>query len=131
TVGYLAAICAVSGAVLDLIEDRGMLKAIAGEASDALANSIRYPSLAKWGLLFLFSMLVGLLLCARRGIFAIPGGLFVIGAVFGLAGVLWNLFSPRFYRMFPWSIGSMAIAVIAITILFTIWPAKLFSGSAS
>ena len=41
--GYLAAVCAALGAIMDLIEDRGMLKAIAGEASDSLANSIRYP----------------------------------------------------------------------------------------
>jgi hypothetical protein len=125
--GYAAAACAAVAAVMDLIEDRGMLKAIAGEASDALANSIRYPSLVKWGLLFLFSLLVGLLLCARQGIFLIPGAFFLIGALLGLAGVFSNLLSPRFYRMFPWSLDSMALAVIALTIVFIIWPAKLFS----
>src|SRR5207249_795927 len=45
-VGWLAAACAVLAAILDVIEDLGMLKAIKGQASDSLANSIRYPSLA-------------------------------------------------------------------------------------
>jgi hypothetical protein len=125
--GYAAAICAALAAVMDLIEDRGMLKALAGEASNALANSIRYPSLVKWGLLFLFSLLVGLLLCARQGVFWIPGAFFLIGALLGLAGVFSNLLSPWFYRMFPWSLGSMAVAVMALTIVFIIWPAKLLS----
>ena len=56
--GYAAAICASLAAVMDLIEGRGMLRAIAGEATDGLANSIRYPSLVKWRVLFLFSLLV-------------------------------------------------------------------------
>ena len=68
---------------MDLIEDRGMLKAIAGEASDSLANSIRYPSLAKWGLLFLFSLIVGLLLSAAPGPILISGGVLCRGRAAG------------------------------------------------
>src|SRR5436853_141030 len=95
--GYLAALCAALGAIMDLIEDRGMLKAIAGEASDSLANSIRYPSLAKWGLLFLFSLIVGLLLSARRDLFLFPAVFFLVAALLGLGGVLLILLWPSFY----------------------------------
>src|SRR6266567_3805197 len=67
-VGWLAAGCVAVAAVLDLIEDRGMLRAIAGAASDSLARSIRYPSLAKWAFLFIFSLLAAeILLDVSRG----------------------------------------------------------------
>src|SRR5260370_17603252 len=71
-VGWLAAAGAALAAVLDLVEDLGMLRAIAVEASDSLANSIRYPSLAKWGLLFIFAFLLRILFLPRPHFFLLP-----------------------------------------------------------
>ena len=122
--GYLAAGCAALGAIMDLIEDRGMLKAIAGEASDSLANSIRYPSLAKWGLLFLFSLIVGLVLSARRDLFLFPGVFFLLAALLGLAGVVLNLLRPKFYSTFPGALASMGAGIVVLAVAFIFCPDK-------
>jgi len=126
-VGWLAAACAVVAAVLDVIEDLGMLKAIKGQASDSLANSIRYPSLAKWALLFVFSLLVGLLLIARRDVFVIPAVLFLLTALLGLMGVIFNLLRPSFYWMFPAALLDLGLGVIFLAIAFSFWPAKFLN----
>jgi hypothetical protein len=116
--GYLAAACAALGAIMDLIEDRGMLKAIAGEASDSLANSIRYPSLAKWALLFLFSLIVGVVLSARRDLFLFPAVFFLVAALVGLGGVLLNLVRPKFYSTFPMALASMGAGIVILAVAF-------------
>jgi len=125
SVGSIAAGCAALAAILDLVEDRGMLRALAGEASDSLADSIRYPSLAKWTLLFVFGLLVGLLLLVRRDFFVIPAAFFLFAAATGLAGVILNLFRPRYYWAFPTAIVSLGIGVLILAITFSFWPAKL------
>ncbi len=124
-VGLLAAACATLAAVLDLMEDRGMLKALAGEASNSLAKSIRYPSLGKWTFLFIFDLLIGLLLMARRDAFVILVLCFLVACVLGLTGVVLNLLQPRFYWMFPAALLGMGIAVIILAVAFTFWPEKL------
>ena len=127
SVGWLAAGCAVLAAILDLIEDRGMLRAIAGGSSDSLANSIRYASLAKWTFLFSFSLLVGLLLIARRDVFVIPAVLFLLTALLGLMGVIFNLLRPSFYWMFPAALFDLGLAVIFLAVAFTFWPGTLLN----
>lgn len=124
-VGWFAAACVLIAAVLDLIENRGMFKAISGDISDSLANNIRYSSLAKWALLFFFSLLVSVLLMWWRDPFAIPGLLFFSAGLLGLSAVVMNLLRPRFYWMFPASILSLGVAVIIICLAFTFWPEKL------
>jgi hypothetical protein len=126
-VGSLAATCAVVAAVLDVIEDLGMLKAIDGEASDSLANSIRYPSLAKWAFLFVFSLLVGLLLIARRDVFVIPAVVFLLAALLGLGGVILNLLRPSFYWMFPAALLDLGLGVIFLAVSLSFWPAKFLN----
>ena len=123
--GWLAAVCAALAAILDLIEDWGMLRAIGGEASDALANRIRYPSLAKWALLFIFALLTGLLLRGRRGFFVIPAAFLLVAAILGLCGVIFNLFQPRYYVAFPVAIITLGIGILILAVTFTFWPAKL------
>jgi hypothetical protein len=126
-VGWLAAACAVVAAVLDVIEDLGMLKAINGQASDSLANSIRYPSLAKWSFLFVFSLLIGLLLIARRDLFVIPAVCFLLAALLGLIGVISNLLQPRFYQAFPAALALMGFGTIILVVAFTFCPEKLLN----
>ncbi len=126
-VGWLAAAGAALAAILDLVEDRGMLRAIAGEASDSLANSIRYPSLAKWGLLFIFALLVGILLLARRDFFVIPAVFLFVAAILGLCGVFLNLFRPWYYWTFPVATRSLGIGVLILAVTFAFWPAKLLT----
>lgn len=125
--GWFAGGCAALAAILDLVEDRGMLRAIAGEASDSLADSIRYPSLAKWALLFIFGFLVGLILLVRRDFFLLPAVFFFVAAALGLAGVVLNYFRPRYYWAFPTAIVSLGIGVLILAITFSFWPAKLLA----
>jgi hypothetical protein len=127
SVGWLAAGCAVLAAILDLVEDLGMLKAIAGDASDPLANSIRYPSLAKWSFLFVFSLLIGLLLLARRDLFVIPAVCFLLAALLGLICVISNLLQPKFYPAFPAALALLGFGTIILTVALTFGPQKLLN----
>jgi len=126
--GWAAATCAFLGGVLDLIEDRGMLAATrlgSAKGTDALANSIRYPSLGKWTMLYIFCLLMGLLLISRQDRFAVPALFFLLACALGLTGVISNLLKPKFYWMFPASILLMGLAVLCVAIAFTVWPLKL------
>jgi hypothetical protein len=126
-----AVVCAVMAGMFDVIENFRMLKATStppGAATDSLANSIRYPSLAKWALLFVVCLLVGVTLSRRGGWFLIPGLTFLIAALLGLSGVTLNLAKPKFYWMFPASISFLGLAIICIAITFTLWPQKVLNG---
>ena len=128
--GWGVVVCAVIAGVFDVIENFRMLKATstpAGAATDSLANSIRYPSLAKWALLFVVCLLVGVILSRQGGWLLIPGLAFLIAALLGLSGVTLNLLRPKFYWMFPASIRFWAVAIICIAITFTFWPSKVLN----
>ena len=126
--GWSAVVCAVIAGGFDVIENLGMRKAVStSAATNSLANSIRYPSLAKWALLFVFCLLVGLTLSRLQGWFLIPGLAFLIAALLGLSGVTANLLNPKFYWMFPRSIQVLGVAIICIAIAFTIWPQKVLN----
>ena len=123
-----AGVCAVLAGVFDLFENLGMLKALSTTAAtDSLANSIRYPSLAKWALFFVCCLLVGLILLRLQGWLLIAGLAFLIAAILGLSGVILNLIWPRFYWMFPVSISVLGLGIICIAITFTIWPHKILN----
>jgi hypothetical protein len=125
-----AVVCAVIAGVFDVIENFGMLKAVstpAGTATDSLANSIRYPSLAKWAFLFVFCLLIGVTLSRRQGLLLIPGVAFLIAALLGLSGVTLNLLRPKFYWMFPSSLNLLGLGIICIAITFTLWPQKVLN----
>lgn len=126
--GWSAVVCAVIAGGFDVIENLGMGKAVstpAGSATDSLANSIRYPSLAKWALFFVVCLLIGLTLSRLGGWLLIPGLAFLIAALLGLSGVTLNLLSPRYYWMFPASIAFLGLGIICIAITFALWPQKV------
>lgn len=125
-IAWFAAGCAVLAGILDVVENMGMLRAIGGEATDTVANSIRYASLGKWALLFLFSLLVGSLMIPR-GLFAPAGVLLVLAAVLGFSGVFLNLFRPKYYWTFEVSVLTMGAATFFLIIVFIFWPAKVLS----
>ena len=104
-----------------------MLKAVAGEATDALAGNIRHASLAKWALLFMFALLVGLLLVLRRDFFVIPAAFFLIAALLGLYGVVANFLGPKYYLAFPTAITSLGIGMLILAVNFSFWPAKFLA----
>jgi len=122
--------CAVLAGVFDVIENLRMIKAVStpiGTATDSLANSIRYPSLAKWALLFVFCLLVGLILFRLQGWLLIPGFAFLIASLLGLSGVTLNLLSPKSYWMFAASVRFLGLGIICIAITFTLWPQKVLN----
>ena len=128
--GWLIAACVIVAGVLDVLENRGMLAALKaqGEGTNSLANSIRYPSLGKWALLFVFSCLLGLLLVQYRGVLRLTSLLFFIAALSGLAGVVLNLVRPRFYVMFPVAILCLGLGLLSIAIVCTFWPHRVLTG---
>jgi hypothetical protein len=122
--------CAVMAGLFDVIENVGMHKAAstpAGTATDSLANFIRYPSLAKWALLFVFCLLIGLTFSSRGGWLLIPGLAFLIAALLGLSGVVLNLLSPKSYWMFTASVLILGFGIICIAITFSLWPEKVLN----
>lgn len=123
--GGAAVVCVVLAALFDLAENRGMLRALNGGGGDTLANSIRYPSLAKWALLFIVSLIVGLLLAARRDLFLIPAAIFLFGGALGWYGVIANLLQPRYYWTFLWALNSLGLGILILAVAFTVWPRKL------
>src|SRR5215510_2287223 len=87
---WLAAAMAVVAGIMDLLENRGMSRALATvNPTDAVALSIRYPSLAKWSLLFGLCCLLGIVLVLTKGALTIVGG--VVFLLTGLSGLTWLL----------------------------------------
>ena len=125
-----AVVCVELAGLFDLLENRGMRKAVAtpiGDATVSLANSIRYPSLVKWALIYVFCLLIGVSLFRLRGWLLIPGLTFLIAALLGLSGVTLNLLRPKFYWMFPISLLVLSVSIICIAITFTFWPQKVLN----
>ena len=90
--------CATAGAVFDVLEDRAILKLLKqplpakpalGDALQALVNSTRRASLAKWGLLFTALLLLSPLFFALGGPVALLGICFTLAGLVGIIG-LWK-----------------------------------------
>ena len=134
-VAFTSIACAIVAGVLDFVENHGMRKALTlidGGASDELAKMIRYPSLAKWGLSFVFCLLVGtIFLFAReqRSVSAIIIGLLLaLGGLVGLSGVTANLLKPQFYLMFPWGLKLQGLGFIWLALVFFFSPREIISS---
>jgi len=126
--------CAVTAGILDFIENSGMRKALAlnqGEGTDELADLIRYPSLAKWGLTFIFLILIGLIFVLGRQAGSVHsvgiGFLLLIGGLVGLSGVIANLINPQSYVMFPLALLVQAAGFVWMALVFLIRPAIIIS----
>jgi hypothetical protein len=126
--------CAVLAGILDFVENSGMRKALAltqGEGTDELANMIRYPSLAKWALTFIFLVLIGLIFILGRQAGSLHalgfGFLLLLGGLVGLSGVIANLCKPQNYVMFPLALLVQAVGFVWLALVFLIRPAAIVS----
>jgi len=135
SVAFTSIACAFVAGILDFVENHGMRKALAlieGGASDQLAKMVRYPSLAKWGLSFIFCILVGLVfLCAShaKGVNTVAVGvLLLLGGLVGLSGVIANICKAQFYVMFPAGLAIQAFGFIWMAIAFLGCPKSMISG---
>ena len=123
--GLLASALIILAGLLDLLENRGMRNALAtkpGSADDALAHSIRYPSLGKWELFYLVVLLIGLLLTLKGSWLLIPGVSLAASGIIGLSGVVANLIVAKFYPMFPAALYAMLPAAVFVIVGFTFFP---------
>ena len=126
--GWLTVLGVIVAGGLDVLENRGMLAALnSNTVTDSMANSIRYPSLGKWALLFVFSLVMGFLLLQTRGALRLTAVLFLVAGLSGLAGVITNLVRPWFYMMFPIAIICLGLGLVCVAIFFTMWPNKVLS----
>ncbi len=131
-------ICAVVGGILDFVENSGMRKALAltqGGATNDLAKIIRYPSLAKWALVFFCLLLIGISFLwgqTRVGVCACGCGvLLFLSGVVGLFGVIFNLYKPQFNPLFPGAVGLQALGFSWMAVVFFFFPSKLVASFSS
>lgn len=131
-------ICAVVGGSLDFVENSGMRKALAftnGGAKDDLAMMIRYPSLAKWALVFLCLLLIGISFLwgqTRVGVCACGCGVLLsLSGVIGLLGVIANLYKPQFNPLLPGAVGLQALGFIWMAVVFFFFHSKLVASFSS
>jgi hypothetical protein len=119
--GLIAAVSILAAAVFDLIENFGMLRAIAlnpEEITGPMAVHIRQASLLKWGAFFLTMGLLGssLLLCS--GFLPAIGVFFLLSALVGLMGL-------RYHQVISLAVPLVGIGLIAIAVTFVFWPAAV------
>jgi len=129
-VAGLGVICVVVAGVFDLIENRGMRQALEPTSPrTGLANSIRYPALIKWALIYVFAILTGSQFVGRHELGTISllsfGWVLLLGGIIGLAGTILNALRPRFYITFLISLALLSLAGIYIAIIFTFLTSKV------
>lgn len=127
----LGVVCAVAAGVFDFLENRGMVKALAthGDASNELANSIRFPSLTKWALIYFVCLLIGTLFIRGHELLSLHAlsfaWLLVLGGIIGIIGVVLNLITPRSYPTFLIATLLTFVATVWLAIVFTLTPEKV------
>lgn len=75
----------------------------------------------------MFSLLVGVLLIARRDLYAVAALCFLAAAVLGLSAVVMNLISHWFYWLFPAALMNLGLGVIILSVMFIFSPGKLLT----
>ncbi len=109
--GIVVCVLAWCAAMADVAENVGILRTIAGEASDEVARATRTPALIKWGLLGVVCLLLSPLFLAH----GIGGGWgmarAVTGVSYAVAGVhlLWGL---RQHGVIKWGVSLMSLALL-------------------
>jgi carboxypeptidase PM20D1 len=121
----LVILTASAAALCDVFENLGILLVLdtdIGCLSDAMARSIRTPSLIKWGSFAAAALFAApLFLSYRRGpilpgILTIFAGIAIlIAGLLGLVGVFWN-------PAIEWSTRSFAPGLAAALLVFVFWP---------
>jgi uncharacterized membrane protein YGL010W len=94
-------------------------------ATDSLAKSIRYPSLGKWALVFLVSVLIGVLFLWGHKIrfdSSVLGWILILSGLVGSIGVVQNLVRPQFYPAFPAALLLGVVSTLIIAPLFVFLP---------
>ena len=126
--------CAFAAGILDVFENRGMIAALKTTANDSLANSIRYPSLAKWALFYLTCLLIGFFFLWAKDLVATPtfgfGLFFLLAGLVGIVGVVMNLLEPQFNKFFPASFLLFAPGLLWVAISFTFMTKKVVAALA-
>ena len=124
--------CAFAAGILDVFENRGMIAALKTTANDSLANSIRYPSLAKWTLFYLTCLLIGFFFLWAKDLVATStfgfGLFFLFAGLVGIVGVVMNLLEPQFNKFFPAFYPLFAPGLIWVAISFTFMTKKVVAA---
>jgi hypothetical protein len=113
-IAILAGILGVIAAILDVIENLGILRVVdtdLAHTTQAMIDAVRYPSLAKWGLASIaLGLLAILFLRVQRAGPRITGALYLTAALLGLYGLYDNAFLQ--WSGLPTLAGFISLAVL-------------------
>ena len=116
----IAAVCVTAGAAFDVAENLHILTLLDVQLRDTSAQmveAVRSSSLAKWALIFIANGILSQLFVAGRSWITFVGALFLLSAMLGLIGLFHN-------PAIEWAFSVMAAGIVAVSLLFTISPAK-------
>lgn len=117
--GVVAAICATSAAIFDMVENLSIVALL--DAAEVQADRVRNVASAGFGkwLLVSLSTLVLSLVFLRTDWLILLGGLYLLIGLMGIYGLRRD---PRFVE---WSFGLNFIGLIVVAIVFSAWPGKV------
>lgn len=117
--GVIAAVCATSAAIFDVIENLSIaaLLDVAEIQADMIRN-VASAGFGKWLLISLSTATLSLVFL-RRDWLVLLGGLYLLIGVMGIYGLLRN---PRIVE---WSFGLNFVGLIVVAIVFSAWPGKV------
>lgn len=117
--GVVAAVCATSAAVFDVVENLSMAALLdAAEIQADMVRNVASAGFGKW-LLVSVSTLILSLVFLRRDWLALLGALYFLIGVIGIYGLLR---SPRFVEL---SFGLNFVGLLVVAVLFSAWPQKV------
>jgi hypothetical protein len=117
--GVLAAVCATSAAIFDVVENLSIAALLdAAEIRAELVRNVASAGFGKWLLVSLSTLILSLVFL-RRDWLLLLGVLYLLIGLLGIYGLLRN---PRFVEL---SFALNFVGLIVVAIVFTAWPAKV------
>ena len=118
--GVIAAVCATSAAIFDVIENLSIAAVLdAVEIQPEMVRNVASAGFGKW-LLISLSTIVLSLVFLRRDWLALLGVLYLLAGVIGIYGLLRS--HPRFVE-FSFLLNLVALPIVAV--VFSFWPRKI------
>ncbi len=116
--GVVAAVCATSAAILDVVENLSIAALLDSDIKEYLVRNVTAAGFGKW-LLISIATLVLSLVFLRRNWFALLGGLYVLIGLLGIYGIL------RDARLVELSFVLNLIGAVVVAVIFSKCPQKV------
>jgi hypothetical protein len=117
--GVLAAVCATSAAIFDVVENLSIAALLdAAEIQAEMVRNVASAGFGKWLLVSLSTLILSLVFL-RRDWLVVLGALYFLIALMGIYGLLRD---PRFVE---WSFLLNFVGLLAVAVVFSAWPQKV------